>query len=172
MRDDSTPLAQRLPAAPGVYRFRDAARAGAVHRPGHRAAQPGGVVLVGPARPATTWPPWSPPSPGSRRWLRLRPTRPAWLERNLLEAGLPRWNRTPGGQETVVYLRLDRRPGSPGLTVDHLSLPDTGEVRYFGPYLGGLRARQAAAALGRILPLAYAGAQLRARIATWPGPGA
>jgi excinuclease ABC subunit C len=84
----------------------------------------------------------------------------SWLERNLLEASLPRWNRTPGGQESVVYLRLDRRPGAPGLTVDYRGGTASQDVRYFGPYLGGLRARQVATALGRILPLAYTGAQL------------
>jgi excinuclease ABC subunit C len=150
----------RLPAAPGVYRFRDAR---------------GRVLYIGRAttlrsRVASYWSDLRDRehlAPMVAAVARIEavacdPVHEAsWLERNLLEAGLPRWNRTPGGQETVVYLRLDARPGSPGLAVSHLSRPDAGEVRYFGPYLGGLRARQAAAALGRILPLAYAGAQLR-----------
>ncbi len=159
--DSRTPLAvRRLPGTPGVYRFRDAR---------------GRVLYIGRAtalrsRVASYWSDLRDRhhlAPMVTAVARIEAVscdsvhEAAWLERNLLEAGLPRWNRTPGGQETVVYLRLDRRPGSPGLTVDHLSGPDTGEVRYFGPYLGGLRARQAAAALGRILPLAYAGAQLR-----------
>jgi excinuclease ABC subunit C len=80
-----------------------------------------------------------------------------WLERNLLEAALPPWNRTAGGQETEVYLRLDERPASPGLSVAHLRQPAAG-VRHFGPYLGGLRARQAVSGLERILPLSYSGA--------------
>jgi excinuclease ABC subunit C len=84
----------------------------------------------------------------------------AWLERNLLEAALPPWNRTPGGQETVVYIRMDHRPAAPGLTVEHLVLPRN-DARYFGPYLGGLRTRQAASALGRIFPLAATGTRLR-----------
>jgi excinuclease ABC subunit C len=81
----------------------------------------------------------------------------AWLERNLLEAALPPWNRTEGGQETEVYIRLDKRPASPGLSVAHRHQPAAG-VRSFGPYLGGLRARQAISGLERILPLSYTAA--------------
>ena len=149
----------RLPSVPGVYRFRDAQ---------------GRVLYIGRAtalrsRVASYW-------SDLRDREHLAPMVAAvarieavscdsvheasWLERNLLEAGLPRWNRTPGGQESVVYLRLDRRPGAPGLTVDYLGRAASRDVRYFGPYLGGLRARQVATALGRILPLAYTGAQL------------
>jgi len=79
----------------------------------------------------------------------------AWLERNLLEASLPPWNRTPGGQETAVYIRLDAGPVHPGLWVTYQVQP-AGQVRYFGPYLGGLKVRQAVAALHRIWPLYYA----------------
>ena len=39
----------------------------------------------------------------------------AWLERNLLEHRKPYWNRTRGGQEVPVYLRLDAR----GLAIVH-----------------------------------------------------
>jgi excinuclease ABC subunit C len=87
----------------------------------------------------------------------------AWLERNLLERHLPPWNRTPGGQEVAVCIRLDGSSRSAGITVVHLSnatRPRAGGVdgvHYFGPYLGGARVRQAAAGLHRILPLAYAG---------------
>jgi excinuclease ABC subunit C len=84
----------------------------------------------------------------------------AWLERNLLEASLPRWNRTPGGQESAVYIRLDARPAQPGCSVSYQPQP-ADQARYFGPYLGGLRVRQAVAALHRIAPLRYAGARLR-----------
>jgi len=79
----------------------------------------------------------------------------AWLERNLPQAPLPPWNRTPGGQESAVYVRLDAGPGNPGLTVAYQVEP-AGQVRYFGPYLGGLRVRRAVAALHRILPLRHA----------------
>jgi len=80
----------------------------------------------------------------------------AWLERNLLERSLPRWNRTAGGQETEIYLELDERAAAPGLTVQHQPRRGPGR-RSFGPYLGGLRARQAAAGLNRVLPLAATG---------------
>ncbi len=83
----------------------------------------------------------------------------AWLERNLLETALPRWNRTRGGQETPVWLRLDARPGAPGLTVVH-DAPAPGPARFFGPYLGGEQARRAVAGLHRVLPLAYTGSRL------------
>jgi excinuclease ABC subunit C len=83
----------------------------------------------------------------------------AWLERNLLERSLPRWNRTAGGQETEVYLELDERAAAPGLTVQHQPRRAPGR-RSFGPYLGGLRTRQAAAGLNRVLPLAATGTGL------------
>jgi excinuclease UvrABC nuclease subunit len=71
-------------------------------------------------------------------------------------AGAPKLGRSGRGQESQVYLRLDTRPGAPGLRVAHDRRPGTG-LRYFGPYLGGLQARQAVAGLNRILPLAYLG---------------
>jgi excinuclease ABC subunit C len=81
----------------------------------------------------------------------------AWLERSLLEDQLLPWNRTPGGQEVEVYLRLDCAARSSGLTVVHEAHGHGADVRYFGPYLGGLRVRLAAAALLRAFPLDYAG---------------
>jgi excinuclease ABC subunit C len=141
-----------LPREPGVYRFRDGR---------------GRALYVGRAvdlrrRVASYW-----------RDLRDRPHlasmvravarveavvcdsehEAAWLERNLLEHRQPRANRTPGGQEVPVLIRLD---GS-GLTVVHSVRP--GGV-HFGPYLGGLRVRLAVSALHRIHPLAYAAARL------------
>jgi len=79
----------------------------------------------------------------------------AWLERSLLEHELLPFNRTAGGQEVEVYLRLDTSARSPGLTVVHELRPAAG-VRYFGPYLGGLRVRLAAAGLRMVFPLDYA----------------
>lgn len=84
----------------------------------------------------------------------------AWLERNLLEAFQPSWNRTPGGQESAVCIRLDRRPRSPGLSVQFRVQDATG-VSHFGPYLGGLRARQAVSGLHRLFPLALTASGLR-----------
>ncbi len=154
MRGNAPPAAARLPGSPGVYRFRDAADQ---------------VLYVGRAsalrsRVASYW-------TGLRDRDHLAPMvarvaqieavscdsvhEAAWLERNLLEASLPRWNRTPGGQESAVYIRMDAGPVSPGLSVAYQPEP-AGQVRYFGPYLGGLRVRRAVAALHRILPLCHA----------------
>src|SRR5438105_13266076 len=80
----------------------------------------------------------------------------ARLERNLLEQALPPWNKTAGGQEVPVFLRLDWHSGSPGVTVEHSIEPSTC-VRHFGPYLGGGKVRLAASALHRVMPLAYTG---------------
>jgi len=149
------PQVRRLPSAPGVYRFRDGR---------------GRVLYVGRAtdlrgRVASYW-----------SDLRDRPHlarmvaaigrvealvcdsvhEAAWLERNLLEERLPRWNRTPGGQEVPVYLVLEDGPAKPGLRVIHRPVPG----RIFGPYLGGLRGRLALSALHRIHPLPYAGSRL------------
>jgi excinuclease ABC subunit C len=84
----------------------------------------------------------------------------AWLERNLLQTSMPRWNRTPGGQEHQVYIRLSRRRAGRAVAVVYRPLPAP-DVQYFGPYLGGVRARQAVTALSRIRPAAGTGAILR-----------
>jgi excinuclease ABC subunit C len=84
----------------------------------------------------------------------------AWLERNLLERERPRWNRSAGGQEVPVYIRLDLRPRSAGLEVVHDVGPSPA-ARHFGPYLGGLRVRLAVSALHRVMPVAYAADGLR-----------
>jgi len=156
------PSAAVLPQAPGVYRFRDARD---------------GVLYLGRAvnlrrRVASYW-----GDLGSRGHLAPMVARiarvqallcdseheAAWLERNLLERRLPRWNRTAGGQEVPVYIRLDLRPQSAGLKVVHAAgpAPPAPGARYFGPYLGGLRVRLAASALHRVLPVAYAADGLR-----------
>jgi excinuclease ABC subunit C len=149
----------RLPTEPGVYRFRDADDS---------------VLYIGRAtslrsRVASYWSDLRGRghlAPMVTSIARIEAVaagsvhEAAWLERNLLETALPHWNRTPGGQETVVYLRLDDRPAAPRLTVEHLVRPRD-HARYFGPYLGGLRARQAARALGRIFPLSATGTRLR-----------
>jgi len=159
MRIGVPPAVRALPAEPGVYRFLDSR---------------GTVLYLGRAtalraRVASYWA----ADLGDRRHLapmvsrvaRIEAVRcesvheAAWLERNLLERSLPRWNRTAGGQETEVYLELDERSAAPGLTVRHQ--PRSGSWRRpFGPYLGGLRARQAAAGLNRVLPLAAIGTGL------------
>jgi excinuclease ABC subunit C len=149
----------RLPGTPGVYRFRD---------------EHGRVLYIGRAtslrsRVASYWSDLRDRShlaPMVRRVARVEAVtcesvhEAAWLERNLLGTSLPPWNRTPGGQETLVYIRMDGRASTPGLAVEHTARP-TGPERYFGPYLGGLRVRQAVAGLDRILPLAATGTGLR-----------
>jgi excinuclease ABC subunit C len=146
---------RRLPAEPGVYRFRDAA---------------GRVLYVGRAgrlrdRVGSYW-----SDLGDRPHLARMVARvarvealvcdsaheAAWLERNLLEERLPRWNRTPGGQEVPVHLALDDGPARPGLRLTHR--PEPGAI--FGPYLGGRRARLALSGVQRIHPLPYAGSRL------------
>jgi excinuclease ABC subunit C len=79
----------------------------------------------------------------------------AWLERNLLEHRKPYWNRTRGGQEVPVFIRLDPGPRTAGLSIVHEGRPATGPL--FGPYLGGLKVRLAVAGLHRALSLAYTG---------------
>jgi excinuclease ABC subunit C len=139
-----------LPTGPGVYRFRDEA---------------GKVLYIGRARNLrrrvrSYW-----VNLGDRPHLARMVRRiarvegvwcdseheAAWLERNLLEHSKPRWNRTEGGAEVVGYIRLG--DGSrPGLRFEHTV---RGTSRYFGPYLGGLRIRQAISGLHRVLPLQY-----------------
>ena len=149
----------RLPGTPGVYRFRDAR---------------GRVLYIGRAtalrsRVASYWSDLRDRAhlaPMVSRVARIEavscasPHEAAWLERNLLEQSMPPWNRTAGGQESVVFIRMDEGPAAPGLSVQYRT-PAAGHVRYFGPYLGGLRVRQAVTALHRILPLGYAGTGLR-----------
>jgi excinuclease ABC subunit C len=145
-----------LPLAPGVYRFRDAA---------------GRVLYVGRAvslrrRVASYW-----GDLGDRRHLTVMVARiarveavpcdsaheAAWLERNLLQRRLPPWNRSPsGGQEAEVWIRLSASARAPGLAVVHQPGPPEVAARYFGPYLGGQKVRDAVSGLGRVLPLGYA----------------
>ena len=79
----------------------------------------------------------------------------AWLERNLLQACLPPWNRSrSGGQEAEVWIRLSESGRTPGVHVVRRRAPG---ARHFGPYLGGRKVRLAVSGLCRVLPLAYAG---------------
>jgi excinuclease ABC subunit C len=151
-----TNVIRRLPAEPGVYRFRD--RHGAVLYLGRAADLRSRVRSY-----------WS--DLGDRRHLGPMVAsieyveavvcasrhEAAWLERGLLEAELPPWNRTPGGQEVVAHIRLDAREATPGLSVEHETEGPIDGVRWFGPYLGGLQVRRAVATLRRIFPIQYAG---------------
>ncbi len=149
-------MVARLPSEPGVYRFRDAG---------------GRVLYVGRAtalrsRVGSYWSDLR----GRRHLTRMVAQvarieavacgsvhEAAWLERNLLETAMPRWNRTPGGQENRVYIRLSRQPSARALTVVY-ERPAAPRVQYFGPYLGGVRTRQAVSGLHRFRPAAGAGA--------------
>ncbi|MFI6317646.1 UvrB/UvrC motif-containing protein [Nonomuraea sp. NPDC050556] len=77
----------------------------------------------------------------------------AWLERNLLEADMPPWNRTPGGAEAAIYILVDTRPRTAGVRTSHRAQFEG--VVGFGPYLGGAKARQAISGLHRVFPLSY-----------------
>src|SRR5262245_54114080 len=146
-----TPLvsAAALPQAPGVYRFRD--RAGRVLYIGRAVSLRRRVLsyrgdLGDRAHLA----------PMVARIARVEAVtcdsahEAAWLERNLLGRRLPPWNRTPGGQEAEVWIRLSDSPLAPGLTV--VRRPAPGD---FGPYLGGLKVRDAVSGLSRVLPLGH-----------------
>jgi excinuclease ABC subunit C len=146
--------ADRLPTGPGVYRFRDAS---------------GRPLYLGRAvnlrrRVASYWGDVSDRPRVARMVTRIARIEAAecaseheaaWLERSLLESQLLPGNKTAGGQEVEVYLRLDAAARSPGLTVVH-DHRHGDCARYFGPYLGGLRVRLAAAGLLRVFPLNYA----------------
>jgi excinuclease ABC subunit C len=146
--------ALRLPAAPGVYRFKDA---------GGRVLYLGRAVSLR-RRVVSYWGDLRDRghlAPMVARIARLEAVvcdsahEAAWLERNLLQASLPPWNRAPsGGQEKEVWIRLSESACAPGVTVVHRPSP-TG--RHFGPYLGGLQVRRAVSGLSRVLPLGYAG---------------
>jgi excinuclease ABC subunit C len=119
----------RLPHAPGVYRFRDAA---------------GQVLYLGRAvslrsRVVSYW-----GDLGDRAHLAVMVDKitqveamicdsaheAAWLERNLLERRLPPWNRSrSGGQEAVVWIRLSESVRTPGVTVVRQRPGDA--ARYF-----------------------------------------
>lgn len=145
----------RLPAAPGVYRFRDDA---------------GRVAYLGRAtdlrsRVGSYWGDLA-DRPHLRRMIPQVATvealecdsvhEAAWLERNLLERARPRWNRLRGGLEVPTWIALDRRPDAASLSVVH-SPADAPRATVYGPYLGGGQTRLAVAGLERALALAYAG---------------
>ena len=158
MRRNGPAVIGQLPCTPGVYRFRDARER---------------VLYVGRAttlrsRVASYW-----SDLRGREHLASMVARvaaieavacdsvheAAWLERNLLETSLPRWNRIPGGQESAVYIRMDTRPAAPGLGVAYRAEP-AAQVRHFGPYLGRQRVGRAITALDRLLPLSATGTRL------------
>ena len=158
MRCGRPPVIGRLPGTPGVYRFRDGGgRVLYIGRTGSLRSRVGSYWSDLRERDHLV--------PMVARIARIEAVscdsahEAAWLERNLLETSLPPWNRTPGGRESAVFIRLDTGPLTPGLAITFRAKPADG-VRYFGPYLGGLRARHAVCALNRLLPLSYTAARL------------
>lgn len=146
-----------LPAAPGVYRFRDAQ---------------GRVVYLGRAtdlrsRVGSYWGDLR-DRPHLRRMVPQAVAveavtcasvhEAAWLERNLLERSKPRWNRVRGGLEVPTWIALVERAGTAELRVLH-SPDEVPGALAFGPYLGGSQSRLAVGGLDRVLALSYAGAR-------------
>jgi excinuclease ABC subunit C len=81
-----------------------------------------------------------------------------WLERNLLERSMPRWNRIRGGMELVGWLAVSDDQARPALdlVVEGADVPDAA----FGPYLGVERLALARSALLRAWPVPLAGTRL------------
>ena len=157
MEGSARDQAALLPVASGVYRFRDAA---------------GRVLYLGRAtslrgRVASYWGDLSGRAHLSRMVARVARVEAvacdsvheaAWLERNLLQASKPPWNRAPsGGQEVEVWIRLSDDPRAPGLAVVR---EQNENDRHFGPYLGGRQVRLAVSGLCRVLPVNYACSEL------------
>ena len=145
-----------LPARPGVYRFRDQRGVGmyvgrSVDLRARTQSYWGG--LKGRARLRRMVPQIS----AVEALVCASPHEAAWLERNLLERALPRWNRARGGLEVPVWLALDPGPRSPSLRVVHG--PDGAPITC-GPYLGGDRARLTRSGLLRVWPVAATGTAL------------
>lgn len=78
----------------------------------------------------------------------------AWLERNLLERGLLRWNRARGGAEVVAWVALDADPRIPALSVVH---QPSGAAVTFGPFLGADRTRLVRSGLARVWQVGLVG---------------
>ena len=145
-----------LPPVPGVYRFRDAN---------------GRVLYLGRAtqlrsRVASYWGDLRDRAhlaPMVARVARVEAVacdsahEAAWLERNLLQARKPPWNRAPdGGQESEVWIRLSDDARAPGMTVGY----EQARRQELRPVPGRPPGGLAASGLGRVLPLNYAGAGL------------
>lgn len=148
-----------LPAEPGVYRFRDGNDR---------------VIYVGRATELRSRVRSYAGDLGRRRHLRRMVPQisrveaivcasvpeAGWLERNLLERSLPRWNRTRGGMELVGWLQVDDDPARPGLELVVEGTAHADDA--FGPFLGVERLALARSALLRAWPVPLAGSRLRA----------
>lgn len=146
-----------LPAAPGVYRFRDAqGRAIYLGRATDLRSRVGSYW--GDLRDRPHLRRMVPQVVGVEAVACASVHEAAWLERNLLERGKPRWNRIRGGLEVPTWIALVHRSGTAELRVLHSPAEAPGAA-VFGPYLGGGQSRLAVGGLDRVLALAYAGAR-------------
>ena len=146
-----------LPAAPGVYRFRDAqGRAVYLGRATDLRARVGSYW--GDLRDRPHLRRMVPQVAGLEAVPCVSVHEATWLERNLLERSRPRWNRIRGGLEVPTWIALLERSGTAELRVVH-SPADAADAPVFGPYLGGGQSRLAAAGIDRVLSLSYAGAR-------------
>lgn len=151
--------ARRLPAEPGVYRFRD--DQGRVMYSGRATSlrsRVGSYFTDVRDRPHL-----------ARMVARISRVEAlvcasvheaCWLERNLHARSLPRWNRAAAGQEVPHYVRVDPSQTTPAVSAVHR--PDAQGGLLFGPYLGGWKVRTALSGLHRVLPLSYAGTRMHA----------
>lgn len=143
-----------LPAGPGVYRFRDPA---------------GRVMYVGRAtslrsRVGSYWGGLA-DRPHLRRMVAgvsgidalvcASTHEAAWLERNLLQRSLPRWNRVRGGTETPTWVVVDDTVSTPGVVATPAARPEA-----FGPYLGYEQTSLVVRGLRRAWPLHLTGTRL------------
>jgi excinuclease ABC subunit C len=134
-------LVAQLPNAPGVYRFSDASdhvlyvgsavnrrrRVGSywTHPRGHLAEMVSTVAHIEAVSCSSEHEAF-------------------WLEHHLFEQRLPPFNKTVGGQEVPVFIRLGWLASSPGIELAHSVEPSPPQSHYFGPYLGGGKVRLAA----------------------------
>lgn len=146
-----------LPAEPGVYRFRDGQDR---------------VIYVGRATELRSRVRSYAGDLGRRRHLRRMVPQigrveaivcasvpeAGWLERNLLQRSLPRWNRIRGGLELLGWLVVSDDPGRPGLDLVVEGTAHGADA--FGPYLGVERLALARSALLRAWPVPLAGNRL------------
>lgn len=153
MRRAPREMAARLPQAPGVYRFRNAA--GQVLYLGRAASlRPRVMSYWRDLRGREHLAPMIARIAAVEAAVCDSAHEAAWLERNLLRADTPPWNRAPdGGQESEVWIGVSGSARAPGLRVTHQ--PGRGGWS-FGPYLGGRRARLAVSGLSRLFPVEYA----------------
>lgn len=145
-----------LPAAPGVYRFLDAQRRVAyLGRAGDLRARVRSYTGDLADRPHLRR--MVPQVAAVEALACASAHEAAWLERNLLERSLPRWNRVRGGLELPAWLVLDDGSARPDLRVVVGERPG-GEA--YGPYLGVERLAAARGGVLRAWPLPLSGDRL------------